>query len=104
VNLVRGQVVRADVGLDEPKLFVVVSNNHRNRAWDTVLVARVTTSTKEPHRSIIDVPDREVVSGRVMCDDVVELFEDEIMSILGGLTPATMGEVNIGLNVALGLE
>jgi mRNA interferase MazF len=97
-------VARADVGLDEPKLFVVVSNNHRNRAWDSVLAARITTSVKEPHRSIIELPGRELVSGRVMCDDIIELFTDEVISVRGALTPVTMDEVNAGLTVALGLE
>lgn len=44
--LTRGQVVRADINLDEPKLFVVVSNNRRNARLGDVLGARLTTSRK----------------------------------------------------------
>jgi mRNA interferase MazF len=42
----RGQVVRADVGVDEPQVFVVVSNNGRNRRLGSVLAAKLMTSTK----------------------------------------------------------
>ena len=52
--MLRGQVVRADVKLDEPKLYLVVSNNLRNRNFPQVLCARLTQAaepgSQELHR------------------------------------------------------
>ncbi|MFZ5871895.1 MAG: hypothetical protein ACOYXW_15395 [Actinomycetota bacterium] len=45
----------------------------------------------------------EVFSGSVVCDDIVELYEDEITRDLGALSPAAMVRVNAGLAAALGL-
>lgn len=44
-NLIRGRVYRArQTGCKDDKLFVVVSNNSRNRQLENVLVGRSTTS------------------------------------------------------------
>lgn len=102
--LIRGQVVRADIGLDEPKLFVVISNNMRNRNLLSVLTARLTTSDKPKIPSVVDVNHPEVFVGRVVCDDIVEIYEDEVVSVVGGFTASTMKRINVGLAAALSLN
>lgn len=101
--LSRGQVVRADINLDQPKLFVIVSNNRRNARLGDVLGARLTTSRKPSIPSIVELGSREAFSGRVVCDDILPLFEDEILAVAGALSPPTMREVGRGLAAALGL-
>lgn len=102
--LSRGQVVRADIGLDEPKLFLVVSNNRRNRNLGQVLAVRLTTSDKPPLPSIVELRHPEVFTGRVVCDDIVELYQDEVLDVVGAATPSALRAVNAGLSAALGLN
>lgn len=101
--LTRGQVVRADVGLDEPKLFVVVSNNRRNRQLSDVLAARLTTSAKPSIPSIVELAPQDGLGGRVVCDDLLPIYEDEVVSVVGALSPRSMRAVDRGLAAALGL-
>jgi len=96
-------VVRADIGLTEPKLFVVVSNNRRNRNLGQVLAARLTTTAKPPIPSIVALSHEDRLSGNVVCDDIVEIYQEEVLGILGALTPASMRAVNDGLRAALDL-
>jgi mRNA interferase MazF len=105
VTLYRGQVVQVQFkGLDEPKLFLVVSNNERNRKLRTALAARLTTSAKPPRPSVVEIPPSEgAVHGRVLCDDIIDIYEDEVLSVRAALTPRTMEDVNVGLAYALGL-
>jgi mRNA interferase MazF len=101
--LSRGQVVRADLGLGEPKLFVVVSNNRRNRQLPQVLAARLTTSRKPDIPSVVQVAHPEAFNGFVVCDDIVEVYQDEVVSVAGALSPPAIRAVNSGLAAALGL-
>jgi hypothetical protein len=39
----------------------------------------------------------------VVCDDIVEIWEDEVVQAVGGLTPNTMQAINRGLAAALDL-
>lgn len=100
----RGQVVRAEVGQDEPKLFLVVSNNQRNRHFDQVLAVRLTTSRKSERPSIIELGASEAFVGRVLCDDLGPIYPDEVLGVLGGLTPGAMRAVDDGLLAALGID
>lgn len=100
--LTRGQIVRADIGLNEPKLFVVVSNNRRNRRLGDVLAARLTTSQKPALPSIVELTG-ETVSGRVICDDLMPIYEDEVLGVITALSPPTMAAVNRALAAALDL-
>lgn len=100
--LARGQVIRADIGLNEPKLFVVVSNNRRNRQLGDVLAARLTTSQKPPLPSIVELTG-ENLTGRVVCDDIVAIYEDEVRGLVAALSPHTMAAVNRALAAALDL-
>ncbi|MGH3976636.1 MAG: type II toxin-antitoxin system PemK/MazF family toxin [Pseudonocardiaceae bacterium] len=44
----RGQAYRADIGFGS-KPWLVVSNNHRNRALSDLLAARITTTERHAH-------------------------------------------------------
>lgn len=100
----RGRVIQADVGLDEPKLFIVVSNNGRNAALGSVLAVRLTTTQKKPRSSIVEIPHGEPVTGRALCDDIYVIYEDEILGSRGALTPGTMAAICDGLRAALALD
>lgn len=102
--LTRGRVVwfrLPDVGR---KPAVVVSNNHRNRALRSALVARTTTAAKPTLPSIVDLSPRDPLVGRVLCDDLLEVSADEVLDDAGALSPWTMRSVDDGLRHALGLD
>ena len=103
-DLVRGRVYGAVLteALGE-KPYLVVSNNRRNHALTTVLAVRITTRQKPDLSSIVETSPEDPVAGRVLCDDIVELWPDEIRRDLGALSPATMKRVGDGLRAALGL-
>jgi len=101
--VLRGQVVRAEIGLSEPKLFVIVSNNRRNRQLPQVLGARLTTSPKPALRSIVELTSSGALVGRVVCDDIVEIYPDEVIELAGALSPRDMAGVDRGLAAALDL-
>jgi mRNA interferase MazF len=85
------------------KFYVVVSNNRRNGALEQVLGVRVTTSRKPAIPSIVELGDGEVITGRVICDDIETIWRDEISREMGALTPGTMSRVEDGLRAALSL-
>ena len=93
----------ADIGLAEPKLFVVVSNNRRNQRLPQVLAVRLTTTNKPSIPSIVELSHPELFTGRVICDDIVELYENEVLGVRGALSPKAMREVGAGLAAALDL-
>lgn len=101
---IRGRVYAARLEhLDEDKYFVVVSNNRRNAALDSVIAVRVTTTSKPAIPSIVELGPGEVLAGRVVCDDLVEVWRDEVRRDLGALSPFAMAGVERGLHAALGL-
>jgi mRNA interferase MazF len=104
-TLVRGRVYRArPSGFTDDKVFVVVSNNNRNRSLESVLVVRFTTSAKPAIASIVEIPSTEVLpGGRVVCDDIYDLYEDEVKADVGALSATTMAAINDGLKAALSL-
>lgn len=104
-SLVRGRVYRAlPSGFTDDKFFVVVSNNNRNHSLDSVLVVRFTTSAKPAIASIVEIPSTEVLpGGRVVCDDIYDLYEDEVKADVGALSAKTMAAINDGLRAALSL-
>jgi mRNA interferase MazF len=104
-QLLRGRVyaatLHADIG---EKYFLVVSNNQRNRQLPQALAVRISTSAKPSMPSIVALHVGEPVVGNVICDDILELYPDEVRQDLGALSPATMRRVGAGLKVALGLQ
>ncbi|MGH3504631.1 MAG: type II toxin-antitoxin system PemK/MazF family toxin [Nocardioidaceae bacterium] len=97
----RGVVYRMDLGYGA-KPWLVVSNNQRNRALDTVLAARITT-TRKPMPTRVDLTHDDPVAGQVLCDDLEQTYADELGERLGALSKATMNRVGDGLRVALDL-
>jgi mRNA interferase MazF len=85
------------------KYFVIVSNNRRNLALPTALAVRLTTATKPSLTSIVELSQGDPLVGRVLCDDITELYHDELRRDLGAVTPRTMQSINDGLRAALGL-
>lgn len=102
--LIRGRVYAAKLSnIKDEKYFVVVSNNQRNAHLPQVLAVRLTTSQKPSIPSIVEIGKGEVFLGRAICDDILELYEDEIQRDLGALTPGAMSALANGLRAALAL-
>ena len=66
-------------------------------------MVRLTTSPKPSLASVVPLAPSEAFVGSVLCDDVLELYEDEVNRELGALSPAAMALVNRGLAAALAL-
>lgn len=100
----RGRVYAARLShLDEDKYFLVVSNNRRNRNLPQALAVRLTTTPKPSLPSIVRLGTAEAFTGWVVCDDIVELWEDEVRRDLGALSRGAMEAVERGLAAALDL-
>lgn len=105
MTFTRGEVWAANIpgGPDEEKYYLVVSNNQRNRALGTALAARITSSNKPDLESIVTIPAKECVEGRVLCDDIYELWEEDARAKLGALSPRVMDLVNPALMAAFAI-
>jgi mRNA interferase MazF len=90
--------------LDEPKLMLIVSNNRRNQYLPQVLAVRLTTAPKPPLPSIVTLTHPEAFVGSVVCDDIVEVYEDEVRAVVGAVSPRAMGAISAGLKAALDLR
>ena len=102
--VLRGRVYAAKLAsIKTEKYFLIVSNNQRNTHLPQVLAVRLTTSVKPQIPSIVELGKGEVFLGRAVCDDIVELYEDEITRDLGALSPKAMHEISFGLKAALAL-
>lgn len=99
----RGQVYRVDLG-HGPKPWVVISNNVRNRQLNDVLAARITTTNKIALPTIVPLGSAEVpLVGSILADDIVQLYQDELTTPVGTLSPSTITKLNAALAIALGL-
>jgi mRNA interferase MazF len=97
----RGQIFRVDLG-HGPKPWLVVSNNQRNGNLETVIAARITTTGRHVRLpTVVPLQQGDPVVGYVLCDDLVQLYRDELNTYLGAIGPATMQAVSAGLRVAL---
>lgn len=104
MSLVRGRVYLVDLGLDDgPKRMLVVSNDTRNRQSPSILAVRLTTTDKPAMRSIVELPPGEVLTGRVLCDNITVIHEDDVLKDVGAFSPATMRAVEAALVHALGI-
>jgi mRNA interferase MazF len=100
----RGQVYRVDLG-HGPKPWLVVSNDARNRNLDSVLAARITTTGKHAAvPTVVALTSSDPLVGHVLCDDLVQLYRDELVKRVGAVSPATIRAVADGLRIALGLS
>jgi len=91
---------------DEPKPVVIVSNDGRNRSrFEWVHVVRITTRSKVPLPTIVDLVDADApLTGRVMVDDLELVHKDDLEDRRGMLSKATMREVDLALQRMLGLD
>lgn len=105
IAVTRGQIWWVDIGLDQNKRFVVVSNNVRNRALGDVVMVRLTTADKPDIPSIVEFGAGEVSESRcfVVADDVWMIGKQWLRDRVGALTPAQMERVSQALRVALDL-
>jgi mRNA interferase MazF len=99
----RGQVYWYDLRPYGRKPFLVISPNERNRRLDTVIAARV-TSTQRDLPTWVRLTDADPLPGsNVNCDDIEQVYKDELLENLGACTRATMRRVNQTLALALDL-
>lgn len=99
----RGQVYSVDLGHGR-KPWLVVSNNARNRNLDSVLAARITTTRKhQALPTVIPLTAADPLVGFVLCDDIIQLYRDELTRMQGALSPLTINAVSDGLRIALAL-
>ena len=103
--ITRGQIWWVDIGLDENKRFVVVSNNVRNRALRDVVMVRLTTANKPDIPSIAAFGAGEISQTRcfAVADDVWMIGKEWLRDRVGTLTPKQMERVSQTLRVALDL-
>jgi mRNA interferase MazF len=97
----RGQVFRVDLG-HGPKPWVVVSNNQRNRNLQTVIAARITTTHGRAQLpTIVELSGDDPLVGCVLCDDLVQLYRDELDHLDGALSVTTMMRISSAIRIAL---
>jgi mRNA interferase MazF len=101
----RGCVYGANLGdIGTEEYFLIVSNNIRNRQLRTALAVRLTTTIKPNLASIVPLGAGEALVGSVLCDNILELYEDEVTRELGALSRGAMDNVGRGLAAALDLK
>lgn len=99
---VRGRLYWADIGFGR-KPWLVVSNNHRNRALGDCLAVRLTTTKKESRPTVIPLGPADPLVGWVLCDEITLLYGEDLAEDAGALSFATMTSVAAGLKAALAL-
>ncbi len=104
-DMLRGRIYRANLTrIGEDKFFLVVSNNRRNRAFEQVLAARLTTTPPRNERpAMVPLGPGEIMNGWVSCDDIETLYEDEARADIGAIMAPTMRRIEAGLRAALGM-
>jgi mRNA interferase MazF len=98
----RGRVYLADIGYGA-KPWLVVSNNQRNHRLGDVLVVRITTADRPHVPTAIALTAEDPLVGSVLCDDLQQLYRDELGQDCGALSRPTMLRVAAGLRAALAL-
>lgn len=101
----RGQIHRVKLGRLEPKPYVIVSNNARNRVLDSVLAVRITTTDRSRIPTSVELGQDDPLVGYALADDIIEVYKDELESgeYLGSLCPKSLLGLNDALGQALGL-
>ena len=91
-----GQVWYVDVGLDENKRFVVVSEKGWNEIFSTVIAVRLSMSPRrDPGPGFPLVSTRPPVVA--ICGEVTSIHEDDLIEQVDVLAPAQMRKIAIGL-------
>lgn len=99
----RGQVFAVDLGYGR-KPWVVVSSNHRNRARESVIAARISGDTRASSPTIVALGQQDPVAGFAVVDDLVQLFREDLDEPVGTLSTTTMGAIDAALRAALALD
>ena len=104
-DMLRGRIYRAHLShIGEDKFYLVVSNNRRNRAFEQVLAARLTTTPPQVTRpAMVPLGQGEVMTGWVSCDDIETIYDDEVRADVGAVTAPAMSRVEVGLRAAIGI-
>lgn len=104
-DMLRGRIYRAHLThIGEDKFFLVVSNDRRNRAFEQVLAARLTTTAPKAERpAMVPLGPEEVMAGWVSCDDIETIYDDEVRADVGAITAPAMRRIEAGLRAALGM-
>jgi mRNA interferase MazF len=104
-DMLRGRIYRAHLDhIGEDKFFLVVSNNRRNRAFEQVLAARLTTTPPRVERpALVPLGPEETMTCWVSCDDIETIYDDEVRADVGAITALAMRRVEAGLRAALGM-
>jgi mRNA interferase MazF len=101
VTPLRGQVFRVDLG-HGAKPWLIVSNNSRNRNLETVLAARITTTSQHANvPTVVPLSSADQLVGYIVVDDLIQLYRDELTVALGALSTTTMRAVSEALRIAL---
>ena len=91
-----GQVWWADIGLDENKRVVVVSENGWNELFPSVLAVRLSASPRrDPGPGFPLISERPRVVA--ICGEATSLHESLLVEQSGALTPRQMRAIAIGL-------
>jgi mRNA interferase MazF len=103
-RIVRGRIYIAELGDLPEEYYLAVSNNQRNRVLDSFLAVRLTTTPKPTLDTIVEFGTADAPwNGRILCDDLVTVYRDEVIRDMGALRQATMLQVNRALRNALAL-
>jgi mRNA interferase MazF len=104
-DMLRGRIYRAHLShIGEDKFYLVVSNNRRNRAFEQVLAAPLTTTPPRATRpAMVQLGPGEVMTGWVSCDDIETIYDDEVRADAGAVTAPAMSRVEAGLRAAFGM-
>jgi mRNA interferase MazF len=100
----RGRVYQVAMDQDGgTALWLVVSNNARNRALRSFLGVRLVERMKPELPSVVELGLDDPVHGRLVCDSLMEMFRDEIRTDLGAMSAGTMMRVATALRHALAI-
>lgn len=91
-----GQVWWAEVGLDERKRFVVVSENGWNSTFPSVLGVRLTTSPRRHAGAGFPLVSKQPPTIAI-CGELTSLREEDLIEPTGALSPNQMRQVAIGI-------
>jgi mRNA interferase MazF len=98
----RGEVWWVDTPYGN-KPYLVVSNRQRNHNLDTVLGARITTSTSPPELdSVVPIEAQGRIVGRVLCDQMTLLPKVRLIRrASNAFTPRQMESICKGIRAAV---
>ena len=103
----RGQIWWADLGMPEHKRVLIVSNDQRNRALGSVVALYVTSNADKPELPSIArfEPGELGESHSLVCaDDPWVIPNHDLKGFVTAATPGQMLRVNQALKAALGLH